>query len=491
MRCSRPLGGLLVVAVAVCLAMAPVAQAGQLGKVYASDGVAGMNFGSAAGISGNTIVVGATDVYVGEQRLGAAYVYTNNGASDWGGEVKLFPTDTTGIGDFGNGVAIDGDTIIIGANKSTVGGVEGAGTAHIFESDGFGGWTEVAVLTAGLDAISDIGFGTTVAISGDVAVVGASRYDEASSNQGAVYVFGRDEGGTNNWGQITRLTASDPSNNAYFGVGVDVDGDTAITGAYGASKVYILGNDPLGWAEMTSIASTSGTRFGIDVSIDGDTVVSGAYYRTIDGTSRAGGASIFSRDQGGENAWGEVADIVSPHGEANGYFGRSVTIDAGMIVAGAYGEDAGGVVDAGAAYVFRDDGSYLGMLLPDDPAEGDSFGRMVAISGDTIVVTATVGDGVVDDTGAVYIYSIPTPIPGDTNGDNAVDADDAAVLAAHWLQQVFGGATDGDFNKDRVVDDLDVAILAANWHPNDGAPVPEPGVCVLLLSALAVLWRLR
>ncbi|MBN2581256.1 MAG: FG-GAP repeat protein [Pirellulales bacterium] len=401
------IGIMMMAAAAICLATTPAVFAemfAQSAKLYASDGTSGMNYGSAAGISGNTIVVGATDT-----ATGAAYVYTKGG-SGWGSEVKLDLADWTGIDDFGNGAAIDGNTIIIGANKSTVGSVAGAGTAHIYGSDGMGGWTEVALLTAGTDATSDIGFGTSVAISGDIALVGASKYDGASGNQGATYVFGRDVGGTNNWGLITKLTASDPSSNAYFGAAMAIDGDTAVIGAYNISKAYIFEDDGLGnWSETTKITSTSGTRYGAGVSIDGDTVVSGAYYRSVDGKSRAGWAEILSRDEGGEDTWGQVSEIASQNVETYGYFGRSVATDSGLVVAGAYGEDTDSLTDSGAAYVFQDDGSYLEMLLPDDAAESDSFGKIVAISGTTIVVTATGANGFDTDAGAVYIFEVPEP----------------------------------------------------------------------------------
>ena len=57
----------------------------------------------------------------------------------------------------------------------------------------------------------------------------------------------------------------------------------------------------------------------------------------------------------------------------------------------------------------------------------------------------------------------PVSIPGDADGDGAVDGDDAGIVAGNWLQSVAGGAADGDFNGDGVVDDLDATIMAANW----------------------------
>ena len=75
-------------------------------------------------------------------------------------------------------------------------------------------------------------FGRWVAISGDTAVVGASLNDDAGTNSGSAYIFRRDEGGANNWGEVKKLTASDAAAGDLFGEGVAISGDTAIVGAH-------------------------------------------------------------------------------------------------------------------------------------------------------------------------------------------------------------------------------------------------------------------
>jgi len=93
-------------------------------------------------------------------------------------------------------------------------------------------------------------------------------------------------------------------------------------------------------------------------------------------------------------------------------------------------------------------------------------------------------------TGELAIASAGPQIPGDTDGDNIVDEDDAAVVAGNWGQSVGeGGFAAGDFNGDHVVNAADAAIQVANWgsHVGESTGVPEPGTFVLLLMGAAAL----
>jgi len=82
-------------------------------------------------------------------------------------------------------------------------------------------------------------------------------------------------------------------------------------------------------------------------------------------------------------------------------------------------------------------------------------------------------------------------VPGDTDGYNVVDDEDAAVVAEHWGSVTATGPTQGDFNADGKVNALDAAIQVANWGSHvagaESSAVPEPSVLLLLCTMLAVV----
>ncbi len=98
------------------------------------------------------------------------------------------------------------------------------------DEGGANNWGEVKKLTAS-DADADDGFGHYIAVSGDIAVVGARNNDDAGTDSGSAYVFARDLGGPDNWGEVKKLTASDAAASQLFGVSVAVSGDIAVVGA--------------------------------------------------------------------------------------------------------------------------------------------------------------------------------------------------------------------------------------------------------------------
>ena len=197
---------------------------------------------------------------------------------------KLTASDAQADDTFGLSVALSGDSAIVGASGEDAGGTR-AGAAYVFERNqgGPGNWGEVGKLTAS-DAQAGNVFGFSVAVSGDTAVVGASGEDAGGNNAGAGYVFERDEGGTDNWGEVTKLTASDAHGGDFFGSSVAASGDTAVVGASDEDA----GGDNAGAAYVFELPATASS--GPTASI-----VAGVVVAVTAGVLTLGGAAWYAR----------------------------------------------------------------------------------------------------------------------------------------------------------------------------------------------------
>jgi hypothetical protein len=160
-------------------------------------------------------------------------------------EVKLAAGDVAAKDRFGRSVSISGDTAIVGAvYDDDAGGNSGA--TYIFVRSGTS-WTQQTKLTASDTTVGDW-FGCSVAISGEVAIVGAWRDDDAGDASGSAYIFVRS--GTS-WTQQSKLIASNTAAYDNFGVSVAISGDTAIIGAFVVDFAYIFVRNGTSWMYMT------------------------------------------------------------------------------------------------------------------------------------------------------------------------------------------------------------------------------------------------
>jgi len=421
---------------------------GEVTKLTASDAQVSDLFGISVAISGDTAIVGAYGEDEKGSDAGAAYIFERDdgGADNWGQVTKLTASDAQTSDFFGEWVAISGDTAIVGASGEDEKG-SGAGAAYIFERDegGADNWGEVTKLTASdAQALDEFG---RVAISGDTAIVGARFEDEKGFFAGAAYIFERDEGGADNWGEVTKLTASDAQDNDYFGHSVAISGDTAIVGAPDeaekgskAGAAYIFERDEGGadnWGEVTKLTASDAQDndyFGYSVAINlkpqsaarGDRAIVGARGEAEKG-SDAGAAYIFERDEGGADNWGEVTKLTASDAQTYDYFGHSVAISGDTAIVGAPDEAEKGS-KAGAAYIFeRDEGGAdnwgeVTKLTASDAQTYDYFGHSVAISGDTAIVGARYEDEKGNDAGAAYIYDANQAPVADAGSNQTVNA---------------------------------------------------------------------
>jgi hypothetical protein len=371
-------------------------------KITASDGDEYDYFGDSVSISDDTLVVGAYLDDDNGMNSGSAYVFERISGT-WAQVTKLKASDGDEGDIFGASVSISGDTLVVGAQ----GNGNYIGSAYIFNRDQGGpdNWGQVKKITAS-DAVQD--FGLSVSISGDTVVVGT--FTESA------YIFYRDEGGPDNWGQVKKITSSDGLKE--FGVSVSISGDTVVVGAsigegneFESGSAYIFYRDrggPDNWGEVQKLTASDGgpvELFGISVSISGDTVVVGTLFG--DGNElNSGSAYIFYRDEGGPDNWGEVQKITASDGSAYAYFGRSVSNSGDTVVVGAI---SGGV--GGSAYIFyRDEGGpdnwgEVQKITASDNESSDRFGTSVSISDDTLAVGAYLDDDNGENSGSAYVFS--------------------------------------------------------------------------------------
>ncbi|HJK98392.1 MAG TPA: hypothetical protein RMF84_14270, partial [Polyangiaceae bacterium LLY-WYZ-14_1] len=323
------------------------------------------HFGYAVAVSGDTLAVGApqessnsTGVNGDEDnndavRSGAVYVFTRSGGR-WSQQAYVKASNTgsrTFEGDaFGAAIALDGDTLVVGApgEESIATGVNGDqddntsrdhGAAYVFVRSGTT-WTQQAYLKA--SNTSDVfagfggdGFGSTVAIQGDTVVVGAFLEDGGSPgidgddanddvrDSGAVYVFTRSTLGR--WAQSAYIKSSDPGEQDYFGAAVALDGRALVVGAPGDDRTresggaaYVFERSGGSWAEVDVLeSSVEGLFFGATVAIDGGRIAVGQRdTRRPDGSpvffNRIGRVVLFERASAGPDPWLESATLQSP-----------------------------------------------------------------------------------------------------------------------------------------------------------------------------------
>ncbi len=395
----------------------------EFAKLTAADGEAQDYFSQSLAISGDTAVVGAWGDDDNGTSSGSVYIYERNqgGIDGWGLVTKL-STFGDPYDDFGWSVAINGDTVLVGAIfDDDI--AHAAGSVYVFDRNQGGpeAWGLVTKLFAE-DASSNDLFGNSVAIHGDTAVIGAPCNDDRGSNSGSTYIFERNQGGENNWGQVIKLTALDGASQDFFGISVAIRSDIALVGAYGndsrdinAGSAYLFSRNQGGannWGQinkLTAFDGDFGDGFGRSVALDSDTVLIGAY-----GDDTTGSAYLFERNQGGADQWGYVVKLIASDGAIEDMFGYSVAIHGDTALVGAlYDDDMG--AESGSAYTFsRDQGGLntwgqVSKLTSSDGEAGDFFSFPVALDGDIVLVGAQNDDDNGENSGAAYIFTLSDP----------------------------------------------------------------------------------
>ena len=325
-------------------------------KLVAPDGAAHDNFGVAVALSGDTAVIGASLDDFGVPDLGSVYVFVRNGAA-WTFQQKLTAYDGWAFDEFGKAVAIDGNTLVVGAPSDNSTTQVDVGSAYVFTRSG-GFWSFQQKLTA-FDGSESDGFCGKIALSGNTLVVSADVDDVgAQTDQGSAYVF------TLNgafWSFQQKLTALDGAAGDHFGSALALSGNTLAVGAFwdnvGAhlkqGSVYVFTRNGTAWTEQQRFSASDGAagdQFGSAIALSGYNMVVGASGDTIGGEPFQGSAYLFSFNGA---AWAEQQKFTASDGAWYEYFGSAVALSGYNLMVGASGNTVGSNGAQGAVYVFN------------------------------------------------------------------------------------------------------------------------------------------
>ncbi len=405
--------------------------------------------------------------------------------ADWDEAAKVVASDRAASDFFGISVSISGDYAIVGAHKENHDAngeneLSDAGAAYMFKtSDGGATWTQVQKIVASDRAASDR-FGSSVSISGNYAIVGASFevHDASGGNAltdaGSAYIFKTSDSGAS-WTQVQKIVASDRAEGDRFGVSVSISGDYAIVGAYiedhdasggnaltdaGSAYMFKTSDGGASWTQKQKIVASDraeGDYFAFTVSISGNYAIVGAYSEDHDASggnelSKAGSAYLFKTSDSGET-WSQTQKIVASDRAASDLFGGTVSISGNYAIVGAHWEDhdaSGGsaLSDAGSAYMFQtsDSGAswtQVQKLVASDRASNDQFGRSLSISGDYAIVGAYLedhdasGGNELTDAGSVYFSNVTVfaTAPSAGNGTEGSPYEIANLANLRWLSE--------------------------------------------------------
>ncbi|WP_179959377.1 cadherin-like beta sandwich domain-containing protein [Marinobacter changyiensis] len=456
----------------------------QQAYIKASNGGTDDFFGHSVALDGNTLAVGAiqedgdASSTTGNpnddaSEAGAVYVFYRSGGV-WSEQAYIKASNADSGDRFGFSVALDGDTLVVGAfsedgdANSTAASpndnAQSAGATYVFTRS-TGVWSQQAYLKAS-NAASHARFGVSIAVDGDTLLVGANgeqgdiNSTAATPNNnagaaGAAYIFTRSAGV---WSQQAYLKASNADSGDAFGVSVALDGNALAVGAngergdanstatnpndnaQGAGAAYVFTRSAGVWSQQVYLkASNAGTedRFGVSVALDGDTVVVGADREDGDINStaaspndngrNAGAVYVFTRSAGD---WSQQAYLKASTGTPDQFghlFGGRVALENDTVVVGAGAENGDAnstsanpnnfATNSGAAYVFTRTGgvwSDLAYLKASNAGSNDGF-LVVALDGDTVAVGASGESGDASSTatnpndnalnaGAVYLF---------------------------------------------------------------------------------------
>jgi hypothetical protein len=237
------------------------------------------NFGAALSVDGETLLAGAPGTELERAHNGgAAYIYQRQG-KDWVEQARLLPDPPQPSSGFGFAVALSGKTAAVGARyASNPRAGNASGAVYIYIQQG-NRWKLQARLAAPDGAPFDL-FGDALALQGDILAVGARAADDLQGqrNTGAVYVYHRKD---DIWNLAARLAPGDLNAEAHFGLSLALDGQVLVVGApgydsppsFGSGSVYVFRLSGGNWVQEARLGvetPQASAQFGSKIALQGD-----------------------------------------------------------------------------------------------------------------------------------------------------------------------------------------------------------------------------
>lgn len=389
-------------------------------SVILADGTPTTNdhFGVLVDIAGSIVVVAAPQEDTGAQNAGSCYAFDVAGASPTVPIVTIHNPAPALNDNFGSAISLDGSKLVVGSYLDDQGGTD-CGRVHVFNLSSGTPTTPTLVIDNPTPANNDF-FGRSVAISGSRLVAGAPGDNTGASDAGSAYVHDLNSG-TPAVAAYSINTPS-PSSDEEFGTAVAISGTMVVVGTHhddrGASNagaVYVhdftSGTPHLPVLTLENPTPVLNDYFGASVAANGNQVIVAAY-QDDGGATNAGTVYVYQRNSGTPTL--PVYSIPNPTPQAQDQFGNAIAVSGNLLVAGAFKNDAG-AVDAGSAYIFNLASATpsVPILTLDNPEPGtdDWFGYSVAISGTKVAVGAYGDDNGAANSGSVYVYDTASPTP--------------------------------------------------------------------------------
>ncbi len=399
----------------------------QITRIFSAAGDASESFGRAVAVDGDLMVVGAPDHYRSQYNVaddyGAVYVFERIGSS-WIETEKIIPEEPFHKAHFGKTVALDGNTLVVGApyapNYNT------PGTVYIYERDQ-AGWTLILKLRLSDGGAYADKFGWSLAIkNGRLIVGGIAKLPGNNEFKGAVYVFEKID---SEWIETAILTAESINYATDFGRSIDLDVDVVVVGAslqakssveYSDGAVYVFRKLDTGWvqeAELTvkiNVLSAWNKWFGYAVTLDGDHLLVGEP-RDVDLTTdieqQYMTGAVFAFEFDGQS-WNMNQKFYGSRPSKSSNFGSSLDLSGEVLLVGS--PSGGQYEPGGAVYAFEysDSGwtESVRMVVPENLNNG--LGINVTISGEYFFVGATRLFRSYGESGGVVVFENPVLTTG-------------------------------------------------------------------------------